>query len=145
MYVCVSGVKKYSFFGKFGVLCFLVTSVLRFAHLYYYRRFIKILSEKKNKEITNWMYAALISGMSGCNLNEVGAGVFCIADNNPAVVSVLSCLSFCLLCNINFSCNCFSPLMIWHRIVKIRSASVLFSLLMITSYFQSNVTASNAC
>ena len=30
-YVCVSGGEKYSFFGKFGVLCFLITSLLRFA------------------------------------------------------------------------------------------------------------------
>ena len=30
-YVCVSGGKKCSFFGKYGVLCFLVTHVLRFA------------------------------------------------------------------------------------------------------------------
>ena len=33
-----SGGKKRSFFGKFGVLCILVTSVLRFALLPYYRR-----------------------------------------------------------------------------------------------------------
>ena len=38
MYVWVSGVKKGSFFGKFGVLCFLETSVLRFALLAYYQR-----------------------------------------------------------------------------------------------------------
>ena len=31
--------KKCSFFGKFGVLCFLETPVLRFALLPYYRRF----------------------------------------------------------------------------------------------------------
>ena len=37
-YVCVSGGKKCLFFGKFGVLCFLETSVLRFAHLPYNRR-----------------------------------------------------------------------------------------------------------
>ena len=30
-YLCVSGSKKRSFFGKFSVLCILVTSVLRFA------------------------------------------------------------------------------------------------------------------
>ena len=30
-YVCVSGGKKFCFFGKFGVLCFLETPVLRFA------------------------------------------------------------------------------------------------------------------
>ena len=35
-YVCVSGGKKRSFLGKFGVLCILVTSVLRFALLPYY-------------------------------------------------------------------------------------------------------------
>ena len=32
-HVCVSRGKKCSFFGKFAVLCFLVTSVLRFALL----------------------------------------------------------------------------------------------------------------
>ena len=37
-YVCVSGCKKGSFFGKFGVLCFLVTTVLRFALLPYHRQ-----------------------------------------------------------------------------------------------------------
>ena len=36
--VSVSGGKKCSFFGKFGVLCFLETPVLRFALLPYYRR-----------------------------------------------------------------------------------------------------------
>ena len=34
-YVCVSGGKKCSFFGKFGVLCFLETPVLKFALLPY--------------------------------------------------------------------------------------------------------------
>ena len=37
-YVCVSGCKKCSFFGKFGMLCFLETPVLRFALLPYYPR-----------------------------------------------------------------------------------------------------------
>ena len=32
-YMCVSGGKKCSFFGKFGLLCFLETPVLRFALL----------------------------------------------------------------------------------------------------------------
>ena len=36
-HVCVSGSKKCSFFEKFGMLCFLVTSVLRFALLPYHR------------------------------------------------------------------------------------------------------------
>ena len=40
-YVCVSGGKKCSFFGKFGVLCFLETPVLRFALLPYYRRIVE--------------------------------------------------------------------------------------------------------
>ena len=37
-YVCVTGAKKCLFFGKFGVLCFLKTPVMRFAFLPYYRR-----------------------------------------------------------------------------------------------------------
>ena len=36
--VCVLGGKKCSFFGKFGVLCFLETFVLRFALFPHYRR-----------------------------------------------------------------------------------------------------------
>ena len=36
-HLCVSVAKKYSFFGTFGVLCFLETAVLRFAHLHCYR------------------------------------------------------------------------------------------------------------
>ena len=40
-YVCVSGGKKCSFFGKFVVFCFLETPVLRFAILPYYRRKMK--------------------------------------------------------------------------------------------------------
>ena len=35
--MCVLGVKKFFFFEKFGMLCFLITSVLRFAFLPYYR------------------------------------------------------------------------------------------------------------
>ena len=35
-YVCVSGGKNCSFFGKFGMLYFFVTRVLRFALLTYY-------------------------------------------------------------------------------------------------------------
>ena len=38
-HLCVSGGKKCSFFGKFGVLSFLETPVLRFALLPYYRRY----------------------------------------------------------------------------------------------------------
>ena len=38
MYVCVSGGKKCSFFGKFDVLCFLETPVSRFALLPYHWR-----------------------------------------------------------------------------------------------------------
>ena len=37
-YISVSGGKKCLFFGKFGVLCFLETPVLRFPLLPYYRQ-----------------------------------------------------------------------------------------------------------
>ena len=46
-YVCVSGGKKSSFFGKFGVLYLLETPVLRFA-------FYLITDDKKSKD-TFWM------------------------------------------------------------------------------------------
>ena len=57
VYVCVSGGKKCSFFGKFGVLCFLETAALRFALLPHYRRIrnyrnfrFKIIPEKLNEK-----------------------------------------------------------------------------------------------
>ena len=46
--VCVSGGKNYSFFGKFAVLCFLVTPVLRFAFLLYYQPYFFFVFQKKN-------------------------------------------------------------------------------------------------
>ena len=39
--VCISGGKKYLFFGNFGLLCFLETLALRFTLLRYYQRAIK--------------------------------------------------------------------------------------------------------
>ena len=57
VYVCVSGGKKCSFFGKFGVLCFLETAALRFTPLPHYRRIrnyknfrFKIIPEKLNEK-----------------------------------------------------------------------------------------------
>ena len=44
-YVWVSMGKKCSFFGKFGVLCFLETPVLKFALLPYYRRVLESFSK----------------------------------------------------------------------------------------------------
>ena len=46
-YVCVSGGKKCSFFGKFGVLCFLETLVWRFALLLYCRRLVYKSTRKR--------------------------------------------------------------------------------------------------
>ena len=43
-YMCVLGGKKYLFFVKFGVLCFLVTFVLRFALLLYCGQIYKNLN-----------------------------------------------------------------------------------------------------
>ena len=41
--VCISGGKKCLFFGKFDVIYFLVTFVLRFASLPYYRRIVRLI------------------------------------------------------------------------------------------------------
>ena len=48
-YVRVSGGKKCSFFGKFGLFCFLETPVLRFALLSYYRRNVACKSESNEQ------------------------------------------------------------------------------------------------
>ena len=49
MHVCISGGKKYSFFPKFGALCFFVTPVLRLALLPYCQQYlITIFSWKCN-------------------------------------------------------------------------------------------------
>ena len=56
--MCVSGGKECLFLGKFGVLCFLETSVLRFALLYYYRR-IYVAKIKKSNFYLNIPYKVL--------------------------------------------------------------------------------------
>ena len=50
--VYTSGCKKCSFFGKFGVLCFLETRVLRFALLPYYRQNIYFLKKFHHSYLT---------------------------------------------------------------------------------------------
>ena len=52
-YVCVSRGKKYSFFGKFGGLCFVKTPVLRIAFLPYYQRNYAYLSSIPSEIIKN--------------------------------------------------------------------------------------------
>ena len=49
-HVCISWGRKYPFFGKFDVFCFLVTPVLRFALLYYYWRINT--SKTRNSPVT---------------------------------------------------------------------------------------------
>ena len=53
MYMCLSGDKKCSFFRKCSVLCFLVTTVLRFVLLPYYRQIVEnMLRSKKMVSLT---------------------------------------------------------------------------------------------
>ena len=51
-YVFLSEDKKCSFFGKFDVLCFLETPVLRFTHLPYYQRIVdsEVVSKGQSKK-----------------------------------------------------------------------------------------------
>ena len=48
---------KFPFFGKFGVLCFLVTPVLRFAFLPYYQRYLLSLWKVNNVKNNRFMYS----------------------------------------------------------------------------------------
>ena len=50
MDVCASGDKMCLFFKKFGVFCFIVAPVLRFALLLYYQRFFKIEAARRFHE-----------------------------------------------------------------------------------------------
>ena len=62
---CLSGGKKCSFFGKFVLLWFLVTSVLRFFLLSYHQRFFLYLKGKKGVkkyEVEN-LFQILLSGI----------------------------------------------------------------------------------
>ena len=54
MFVCISGSMKYSFFRKFGVLCFLETPILKFVLLPYYRPFRSQVKDRafRQKQIT---------------------------------------------------------------------------------------------
>ena len=67
-YVCVSGGKKCSFYGKFDVLCFLETRVSRFAILLYSRRnsiqgMRTSVPEKVEKKVTHVSYqGGLLNG-----------------------------------------------------------------------------------
>ena len=64
----VSGGKKYSFFEKFGVLCFLETPVLRFSLLRYCQGFYHWLDnviDELHGCLVSWMFGCLVSWMFG--------------------------------------------------------------------------------
>ena len=73
-YVCVSRGKKRSFFGKFGVLCIFVTSVLRFVLLPNYRQYfhecawrlhcIPYLDSKQVQRFSVWSFTENVSFIS---------------------------------------------------------------------------------
>ena len=113
-YVCVSGGKKYSFFGKFGELFFLETPVLRFALLPYYRRFISftiytiILHIDRNFE-SEIFYLANLSDLS---LREPARDSFVSGPSTH-----LRCFQSLELCKVFFTP--FNILMTdWFRIVR---------------------------
>ena len=76
--MCVSGGKKCSFFGKFDVLCFLETPVLRFALLRYYRRFIPYLRYKNLKFLLQTIpagsFGCMFEGARETECNSLNAG-----------------------------------------------------------------------
>ena len=59
---CTYRGKEYSLFGKFGVLCFLVTPVLRFALLPYCRRFVQCVFELGFPSKTTYNYRLGVRG-----------------------------------------------------------------------------------
>ena len=73
-YVCVQVGEKCSFFGKFGVLCFLETPVLRFVLLPYYRQIVHLFVQYKEAEVykienlweVHWIRCVLHQHYFGC-------------------------------------------------------------------------------
>ena len=72
MYVCVSGSKKCSFFGKLDVLCFLETPVLRFALLPYYRR-----KKSENKNLFKYNFLNCL-GLKWLSLPKIFLSASCV-------------------------------------------------------------------
>ena len=64
-YLCISEGKKFQFFGKFCVLCFLETPVLRIILLPYYRQCQRncknMRKNEKNVELLNFSLSRLVS------------------------------------------------------------------------------------
>ena len=56
MYLCASEDTKCSFFGKFDMLCFLQTTVLKFAFLLYYRRNITMTRTRLPQSICTTLF-----------------------------------------------------------------------------------------
>ena len=65
--MCVSGGKKCSFFGKFGVLCFLETPVLRFALLRYYRRVTSVMKTASVSKLFLAIFDRTYEGLYICH------------------------------------------------------------------------------
>ena len=101
-HVCTSGGKKYSFFGKFDVLCFLVKLALRFTLLPYYRRINpSIINTPFIWNPVNWFAASTIT-TSTTNASVprlkyiphvIYVSVVTILTNN-VITAVLWCVSF---------------------------------------------------
>ena len=67
-YVCVSGSKTCSFFGKFDLLCFLETPVLRFAFLPYYLRDVgSFVNMNKMKKFVFTANSSWIQSLVSCS------------------------------------------------------------------------------
>ena len=96
MRMCVLRGKKWSFFGKFGVLCFLATSVLRFAVLPNYRRIkVNLFQSTVKFQIATSHLFCIENQVTGfymmCNWAEMGyISSFALSHNITAKFNFLS-------------------------------------------------------
>ena len=96
MRMCVLRGKKWSFFGKFGVLCFLAPSVLRFAVLPNYRRIkVNLFQSTVKFQIATSHLFCIENQVTGfymmCNWAEMGyISSFALSHNITAKFNFLS-------------------------------------------------------
>ena len=96
--MCVSGCKICLFFGNFGVLCFLETSVLRFALLPYHQR-IDVVFPLECSFIGNLTLSHFISALSERILNENTPNKFKQKTKNFQIFRYFFNISILILCS----------------------------------------------
>ena len=85
------GVRNFRFFGKFDVLCFLVTPILRFAIVPYYRRNVSINSS--NRDCQNVLHFLFVHQFAinhlSSGINNSKGSIFCLLHQVSRKIKII--------------------------------------------------------